>query len=104
MKTLLSFICFSLFALPAVAVTALDIALETGGIKVEYNDVSKKGIIHVYKCEQCTKKYYEFSELPKIMRKGSDISFDIFMKDYWNAKYPTLLLDIESLTVLQVSY
>ncbi len=27
-----------------------------------------------------------------------------FMQDFWNAKYPTLILDRETLTVLEVIY
>jgi len=85
-------------------VPALDSAMEAGSIKVEFNSISKKGIVHVLRCELCTKAIYSFNQTPKIIKQGKSISFDAFMKDYWNAKYPTLILDKEDLTVLKVIY
>ena len=37
------------------AVETLDVALETNGIKVEYIESSKRGIISVVDCSQCSK-------------------------------------------------
>lgn len=81
-----------------------DTAMETSGIKVEFLETSQKGIIYVYGCDQCTKKYYTFTDKPRIKRKGQYISFEEFMNDYWNAKYPTLFLDKRTQSVLKVLY
>ncbi len=92
------------FATSVADVPARDIAIEANGIRVEYNTLSNSGKIHVYHCEQCKQSNYSFTKKPHIMRKGKTISFDVFMQDFWNAKYPTLILDSESLTVLEVVY
>ncbi len=104
MKFFIGLILFSLMSSVSHGVTALDTAIEVGSIKVEYYNTSNTGIIHVYQCSSCTQKTYKFSTLPKIIRSGKVISFEVFVKDYWNAKSPTLLLDNESLSVLQVIY
>ena len=104
MKILLSFILFALLPLPSVAVTALDLALETGGIKVKYSDLSKKGVVYAYKCGQCTQKFYEFSGPIKVTKQNKNMPFSEFMEDYWNAKYPTVFLDPDTLNVLHISY
>jgi len=85
-------------------VPALDIAMEAGGIKVEFNSISKIGTVQVLRCELCTQTIYPFKQKPKIVKQGKSISFDAFMEDYWNAKYPTLILDKEDLTVLKIVY
>ncbi len=85
-------------------VPALDTAVETGGIEVEFNTISNKGTIHVLGCELCTKTKYLFSQKPQIIKQGKIITFKAFMDDYRNAKYPTLILDNENLAVLQVVY
>ncbi len=94
-------LCFSTSAYSA---TALDIALEPQSIKVEYMDSSNSGIIYVKGCEQCGKDFYNFKQKPKIIKQGKEISFDNFMEDYWNAKFPTLFLNIKSKTVMRVAY
>ena len=85
-------------------VIALEEAVETNGIKVEYITSSKRGIIHVIDCDLCTKPYYHFTGQPIIIKAGVIIPFESFLKDYWNASYPTLLLDPKSLDVLRISY
>ena len=85
-------------------VAARDKAVETNGIRVEFNSISISGIIYVYQCEQCNKSNYTFTKLPQVIRRGTTIAFDIFMNDFRNAKYPTLILDKETLTVLKIVY
>ncbi len=105
MKFIIGFLfTFILFPQSIYAATAVNTAVETGGIKVEYFDSTKKGIIQVFKCSQCTKKYYEFLKEPKIIKSGKSISLKEFMQDYWNAKFPTLILERESKLVLKVVY
>ena len=97
------FICF-LFSSNLYADNTPDTALETGSIKVEFFETSQEGIIYVYDCDQCTKKIYTFSDQPRIKRKGKYISFEEFMKDYWNAEHPTLFLDERTQSVRKVLY
>ncbi len=101
-KILLIFLI--LFFENSYAVKTLDIAVEATSIKLEYIESSNRGIIYPKNCEQCAKSYYEFTQIPKIIKNGKSISFDYFLKDYWNAKYTTLLLDKKSLSVLKVVY
>ncbi|MEY8205688.1 MAG: hypothetical protein RPR40_11555 [Bermanella sp.] len=82
----------------------LDIAIETNGIRVEYIESSKRGLVHIKGCNQCKQKYYSFSKEPIINKSGKIISFDEFLTDYWNAEYPTLFLDPKSLSVLRINY
>ena len=86
------------------AVKTLDIALEATSIKVEYIASSNRGLIYPKNCQQCSQAYYEFSQTPIIIKAGKKIPFAIFLKDYWNAKFPTLLVDKKTKTVLKVVY
>jgi len=104
MKFFIGLILFSVLSATSHGVTALDTAIEVGSIKVEYYDTSNTGVIHVYQCDSCTQSIYKFSTPPKVIRSGKVIDFKVFMNDYWNAKFPTLLLDNESLSILQVVY
>ncbi len=103
MKNLLSLI-FVMFSSFSHGAQALDIALETGGIRVEYITSSNRGIIRVRDCEQCSQSYYKFSSPPIIQKQGRQISFSEFLNDYWRAKFPTLILDKQSLNVSKVVY
>ncbi len=103
MKYLLSFILVLLSSAGHTS-QALDIAIETGGIRVEYIPSSQRGIVRVYRCAQCSQSYYKFSTPPIIIKRGEKISFNEFLKDYWNAKFPTLILDKESLNISKVVY
>ncbi len=103
-KLSIAFIFFTLVGTSSADVPARDTALEANSIRVEFNSISNSGRVHVYHCEQCKQSDYSFTKKPHIMRKGKTITFEIFMLDYWNAKYPTLILDSESLTVLEVVY
>jgi hypothetical protein len=93
-----------LFFQNCFAVQTLDIAVEATSIKVEYIASSNRGIIYPHNCEQCDQDYYDFSQSPTIIKSGKKISFNSFMKDYWNAKFPTLLLDKKTKSVLKVVY
>ncbi len=103
MKFLLSFILV-LLSSAGHSSQALDIAMETGGIRVEYIASSQRGIVRVYRCDQCSQSYYKFSSPPVIIKSGQQISFNEFLKDYWKAKFPTLILDKESLNISKVVY
>ncbi|MEH6344913.1 MAG: hypothetical protein V7785_07505 [Bermanella sp.] len=92
------------FATSVYSATALDIALEPQSIKVEYMSSSDSGIIYVKGCDQCSNAFYTFKQKPKIIKQGKEISFEIFMTEYWNAKFPTLFLDIKSQAVIRVVY
>ncbi len=100
----LIFLFWCLVPISAADVAARDKARETNGIRVEFNSISISGIVYVYQCEQCSKSNYTFTKLPLVIRKGRTIAFDIFMNDFRNAKYPTLILDKEDLTVLKIVY
>ncbi len=104
MRYLLLFL--SVFCISQTGLTAqyLELAVETNGIRVEYIESSNRGLVHVKDCSQCQQKYYTFSKKPIINRFGKLISFDEFLTDYWNAEYPTLLLDPKSLSVLRINY
>ncbi len=104
MKFLLFFLTLYSFISFVHADIEEDTALETGGIKVEFFELTNKGIIHVYDCDQCLNKFYTFDDQPRIKRQGRYIPFEEFMTDYWNAKYPTIFLDKKSRSVLKVSY
>ncbi len=103
MKYLLSLI---LVALPSFShsAQAMDTALETGGIRVEYIASSSRGIIRVFRCNQCTQSYYTFSTPPTVIKRGRPISFKAFLNDYWNAKFPTLILDKKTQNITKVVY
>jgi hypothetical protein len=83
---------------------SLEIALETESIRVEYSEISKTGFVTPNNCEQCTKKVYHFNSIPKIKRRGKEVSFERFLGDYWNAKTATLFLDPETLTLRRINY
>lgn len=101
----LIFLFTSVFFLQnSFAANTLDIAVEAKSIKAEYFSSSKQGIIHVKGCEQCQAPFYKFKDLPLIIKEGKPLSFDSFMDDYWNAKFPTLILDLNSKLVLQIIY
>jgi len=104
MNFFIGLILISFMSSVSHGVTALDTAIEVGSIKVEFYNTSNTGIIHVYQCDSCTQKIYKFSTPPKVIRSGKVITFEFFLKDYWNAKFPTLLLDNKSLSVFQVVY
>ncbi len=104
MKSIIFLFASLYFSACAYSATALDIALEPQSIKVEYMDSSSSGIIYVKGCDQCGKDFYNFKQKPKIIKQGKEISFEIFMTEYWNAKFPTLFLDIKSQAVMRVVY
>ena len=104
MKLIICLFVFLCFSSSAYSATALDIALEPKSIKVEYMDSSNSGIIYVKDCDQCGNTFYNFKQKPKIIKQGKEISFDVFMEDYWNAKFPTLFLNIKSKAVIRVVY
>ncbi len=103
MKILLCLISLTLFHAKTYAATALDIAIETTSIRVEYSDISQKGTVRIYDCQSC-KKFYRFDIAPKVTKNGKSISFESFMQDYRNAPLVTIFLDPNSLTVLRISY
>lgn len=105
MKTLIGSLIFWCGVASTLAgMPALDTAVETGGIRVEFNVASNIGRVHVLRCEQCSKANYLFNEKPEIIKQGHAVTFEAFMADFWNAKYPTLILDTETLTVLKIVY
>ncbi len=100
----LSILTFLIISQNSYAVKTLDIAVEATSIKVEYIALSNRGLIFPKNCRQCSQAYYEFSQTPIIIKAGKKISFASFLKDYWNAKFPTLLVDKKTKTVLKVVY
>lgn len=105
MKNLL-IILLTLFACQsAYAAKALDIALEMESLKAEYISSSNRGLIYVYGCSQCgNNKFYPFNSKPVIKRGGQEISFEEFLKDYPNAKEPTVFLDPNTSNVQRINY
>ncbi len=105
MKTLLLCLFFYTYLPFSYAnFSAQDLAVEAGAIKVEFNTATNTGSIHVYRCEQCLNANYHFFVKPEILKKGKPVSFDIFLKEFWNAKFPTLILDKNTLNVLKIIY
>jgi len=104
MKFLLCVFCILGISQTSFGAQYLELAVETNGIRVEYIESSNRGLVHIKNCSQCEKKYYSFSKKPTINKYGKIISFDEFLTDYWNAEYPTLFLDPESLSVLRITY
>jgi len=97
-------IIFSLlFCHQAFSLKSLETALELRSIKVEYYSTSNRGLVYVYDCYKC-KKYYSFTTKPIIKKDGKIISFDEFLQDSVNVKYPTVFLDIEDETVRRINY
>jgi len=104
MKFLLCAFCILSVSQASFGAQYLELAVETNGIRVEYIESSNRGLVHIKGCSQCEKKYYTFTKKPIIKKQGKIISFDEFLTDYWNAKFPTLFLDPKSLSVLRINY
>ena len=104
MKLLTGLFISFLLSSTLYAASIPDTAMETSGIKVEFFETSQEGIVYVYGCDQCTEKFYTFTDEPRIKRKGKYISFEEFMKDYWNAEHPTLFLDQRTQSVRKILY
>ncbi len=104
MKFLLFIFSVLTISQSSFAAQALDVAREANSIKVEYYQSSKKGLVRVKGCNQCSKEVYTFTQKPLITRSGQTIPFEEFMQEYWKAEYPTLLLDIKTLSVISIHY
>lgn len=104
MYYLLVTLLLSLLSTHSLAVTATNVALEAKTIRVEYIQSSNRGIIYVHGCRQCKQRQYSFSGQPEIKRKGKQLPFSTFLKDYWNAKYPTLIVHPTNQAVQRVVY
>ncbi len=83
---------------------ALSIALEATSLKLVYSDISQSGTVKLFGCSQCKSSVYSFSRPPIIVKEGNTVPFSFFVKDYWKAKYPTILLDISKSHVLKIIY
>jgi len=103
MKYLINFFLLFTSAL-SYSVETLDIALESQGLKLEYIESSNRGILTPIQCSSCNQKQYEFTELPQVIKQGKPIQFDLFLKDYWNAKHTTIFLDPRTKYVIRVIY
>lgn len=102
---LIHFLIFCiLYSSNLYAESTVDTALETSGIRVEYFESSRKGVVYVKGCEQCSQKFYKFSDEPRVKRKGKYISFEEFMTDYRNAEHPTIFLDKRTRSVRKILY
>ncbi len=105
MKTIqLLILSFLIINISQAEMISLEIARETQGIKVEYIESTDRGIVRVKNCELCTKDFYTFHNKPVIKRIGELITFETFLTDYWNAKFPTLFLDPKTLAVVRIEY
>jgi hypothetical protein len=100
-------ICLSICTLlstSAFGAQALDIALEMNSFKAEYYATSQQGIIKVSGCNQCDENIYHFDHTVKIVKNNQPISIDLFIKDYWNAEYPTIFLDPATKSIILIAY
>ena len=104
MKILMCFLTILSIAPLSYGAKALDVAREAESIKVEYYETTQSGLVRVKGCSQCNKDTYKFDTPPLITKGGKAISIKEFMKEYWEAEFPTLLLDIKDLTVLSIHY
>jgi len=92
------------YGLNSHAVRATSMALEATSLKLVYSDISQSGTVKLYGCGQCKVSTYSFSSPPAVLKKGKAVPFSFFITDYWNAKYPTILVDMNTSNVLQITY
>ncbi len=88
----------------AHSVTATSTAYEAKSLKLVYSDISQAGTIRLFGCSRCEKSVFSFTTLPAILKQGNLVPFSFFLKDYWNATYPTLLIDKNTSQVIQITY
>ena len=99
---LLTLIC--LCSISTYAVRDIEVPLEMDSFQVEYRDISKTGTIRVKNCHRCKQDIYEFNETIKIIRNNQSITINELLKDYWNAKHPTVFLNLNDAAVVRISY
>lgn len=104
MKTLLALTLGLLCSASVFAIETLDIALEADSLKLEYYETTQRGIIRLKGCTYCDQDIYEFKSKPAIEKNGKEITFDFFLKDFWNARSPTIFLDKKTKHVIRVIY
>lgn len=108
MKTInltITALVFALVSNVSHSAKALDIAIEMEKFKAEYYSTTDKGIITVTGCSQCKGvDTYTFKGDVKILKKGKPINLDVFIKDYWNAEYPTIFLDPKTKLIKLIAY
>ena len=85
-------------------IRTLDIALEMDSISVEYSDISKQGLIRVVSCPNCLEKTYSFSDDIKIVKNGKEIKLEVFLKEYWSIKFPTIFLSKQTSNAVKIAY
>ena len=88
----------------AHATTATSFAYEANSLKLAYSEISQAGTIRLFGCSRCDKSVFSFTTPPNILKQGNSVPFSFFLKDYWNAKYPTLFVDKNTAQVIQITY
>lgn len=94
----------SLCSIATYAVRDIEVPLEMDSFQIEYRDISKTGTIRVKNCNRCKQDIYKFNETIEIKRKNQTITINELLKDYWNAKHPTVFLNLNDTTVIRISY
>ena len=104
----MKFLLLAIFSLSifqsAIAATATSIAIELESIKVEYIENTKRGIVYIYGCDDCSENFFTFEQFPKIKKNGKVITFETFMSEYWKAKHPAIFLDPKTKVVKKIIY
>lgn len=104
MKTLTAFAMSFLLSTSVFSMESAEIALEANSLKLEYYETTQRGIIRLQGCSHCEKEFYDFDGQPIILKSNKAISFEAFQQDFWNAKYPTIIIDKTYHKVIKVIY
>ena len=86
------------------AATATSYAYEANSLKLAYSEISQAGTIRLFGCSRCEKSVFSFTTPPTILKQGNTVPFSFFLKDYWNAKYPTIFIDKSTQQVTHITY
>lgn len=103
-KIILSTMLFLTPYFALATITDLELPLEMNSFQIEFRDISKAGTIRVEGCKKCIKEIYEFDDSVIVQRSGKVITIKELLNEYWKAQYPTIFLEINSDTVVRISY
>ena len=85
-------------------VRALDEALESDQIRVEYIEQTNRGLVYPSGCDLCKETYYEFDANTKFISRGRSSDLEAFLTTYTEKKYFTLFVKPESNQILRLSF
>lgn len=82
----------------------LNLARETLLAKVEYSEISSKGIIRVKDCRKCDFDIYNINESTIVTKNNSPVSVEMLVGEYWDVKIATLLVSFDSQNLEAIHY